>query len=57
MHVNITAKEFENMINKKAKNGERILAFVKEENNKNTHITCRHNKSPQNYHIHTGFTL
>ena len=29
----------------------------KEENNKNTHITCRHNKSPQNYHIHTGFTL
>ena len=29
----------------------------KEENNKNTHITCRHNKSPQNYHIHTGFTI
>ena len=23
----------------------------KEENNKNTHITCRHNKSPQNYHF------
>ena len=26
----------------------------KEENNKNTHITCRHNKSPQNYHIQHG---
>lgn len=31
-------KEFENMINKKAEKGERILAFVKEENNKNIPI-------------------
>ena len=31
-------KEFENLINKKAQNGERVLAFVKEENKENIPI-------------------